>query len=372
MPTPALTRQACIEAVHEVRRFMDLGYPLTPEIGTNEVGAIRAAAESKHENHSTLRHRVKQAEVRFGITPENVLTTSGEWDNEDGEREDPLEILRRAKIATSAYIGARKKPQVFLMKPEPFCVAFIGDPHLSNKGCDLTALHDDINLLVATGTRAVQVGDILDNFRYIGKLAGNEADNFLTTKQARSLAKWFIAESGVRWDAHVLGNHDAWQGPEGVALLESWVRQAKSRLYDWNARLIYKWGEGPNDQHVVAASHDFKGNSIYNPNHGPMRMALEDGTADTYVAGHRHNHGETKFPNGWRDKTYQTVRVRGYKARDGYSEGRPQFAPFNGMEGRSALLVVNPLSETHDGRQRVFMDLADGIEFTQMLKRRYA
>lgn len=372
MPTPPLTRQQCFEAVSAVRRFIDLGYETDPPKGTREMGAVAMAANSIGVPTNTLKHRIKQGLERFGITPENVLTPFTEWDDEDGEREDPLEILRRAKAATTAYIGARKKPQVFIVKPEPFCVALIGDPHLSNRGCNLEALHDDVQLLAATGTRAVQLGDILDNFRYTGKLAAKEADNFLTTSQARSLAKWFICESGVKWDAHVLGNHDGWQGPEGVALLGDWVRKAKSRLYDWNARLIYRWGDGPNDQHTIAASHDFKGNSIYNPNHGPMRMALEDGTADTYVAGHKHNPGETKFPNGWRQKTYQTVRVRGYKERDSYSEGRPQFAHLSFTEGRSALLVVNPLSETHDGRQRVFMDLGEGVEFCEMLKRRHA
>jgi hypothetical protein len=355
-----------------VKRFMDRGYPLNQIEGQpSQRGAAFYAAEEIGIDVGSVRHRVQQAEIRFGITPDNVLIPPEEWDTEDGERENPLAILARAKVATNAYITARKKPQVFMVRPEPFCVALIGDPHLSNRGANLEALHEDVKLLAATGTRAIQLGDILDNFRYTGKLAAKEADNFLTTKQARSLAKWFIAESGVKWDAHVLGNHDAWAGPEGVALLDSWVRQAKSRLYDWNARLIYRWGDGSRDQHVIAASHDFKGSSIYNPNHGPMKMALEDGTADTYVAGHRHNHGETKFPNGWREKTYQTVRLRGYKSRDSYSEGRPQFAPLDFAEGRSALLVVNPLSSTHDGRQRVFMDLSDGIEYTMMLRRRY-
>jgi hypothetical protein len=36
------------------------------------------------------------------------------------------------------------------------------------------------------------------------------------------------------------------------------------------------------------------------------------------------------------------------------------------------LLVINPLAQTHDGRQRVFMDIAEGIEYCAMLKARAA
>ena len=159
-----------------------------------------------------------------------------------------------------------------------------------------------------------------------------------------------------------------WIGPEGVALMREWAGRKATRLFDWNARIAYVWDGG---QRVVAASHDFNGHSQYNPTHGPGKMALWDGTADTYVAAHRHNHAEAKVPNGWRGKTYQLIRVRGYKDHDTYAAGRAQFPQFEGIEGRAALLVVNPLSETHDGWQRSFMDIADGLEWLAMLRRRY-
>ena len=370
MPTNPMTREMCLDALRTTRKFMDRGYELNPPTGdTAIIGAKRMAAEELGISPPTLRNRIEQAEKRFGLTLENFDTPSPIAVDEG--RPCPIELLDRHTPINADYIAKRRtKPVVITVKPEPFCVAFVGDPHLSNKGTNLAALREDLELLRVTGTRAIQMGDILDNFYANGKLAAKEAENSLTPKEGLSLAQWLITECGVRWNGHVLGNHDLWLGPQGVALLNEWVRQAQSRLFDWNARFIYRWGDGPNDFHHIAASHDMKGHSQYNPTHGPGKMALWDGTADTYVAAHRHNHAEAKVPNGARGKTYQLIRVRGYKDYDSYAAGRAQFPDHDGMEGRSAMLVINPLSETHDGRQRAFMDLAEGIEYAEMLKAR--
>jgi hypothetical protein len=373
VPAKPLTTSQLIEAVEAVARFKARGFKTDLAHGDpgQERGAIPAAAEEIGIAAPTLWHRLREAERRLGLTTENIGDLAPINSHED--RPDPLSVLDRHTRANLEYIAKRRlKPAMFMVRPEPFAVAFMGDPHLSNAGCNLDALQRDCGLLRQTGTRAIQMGDILDNFHANPKMAAKEAHNRMSISEALSVAQWLIAESGVKWDAHVLGNHDLWIGPEGVELLKEWVRRAKSRMFDWNARLIYRWGDGANDQHVIAASHDFKGSSIYNPLHGNVRMAQDDGTADTYVAAHRHNHADAKVPNGWRQKTYQLVRVRGYKDWDSYSAGRAQFADFHGMEGRSALLVVNPLAQSHDGRQRAFMDVAEGLEYLAMLKARAA
>lgn len=375
MPTKPLTQRELIETLTVVKRYADRGYPMFQEKGgESELGAFAMAEQDLDVTRTTIRGRVIMAKERYGLTIDNLPDIQEpEPEEHNGDRPCPVEVLNRHAALNRDYIAKKRtKPTVFMVRPEPFCVAFVGDPHLSNAGCNLEALRDDLEFLRATNVRSVQMGDILDNFHKVPKLAAKEAQNRMSIPEALSVAKWMIAESGVRWDAHVLGNHDLWLDAEGIALFGEWVRLAKSRIYDWNARLIYRWGDGKHDYHAIQASHDIKGHSQYNPVHGPGKMALWDGTADTYVAAHRHNHAEAKVPNGWREKTYQLVRVRGYKDYDSYSAGRAQFPSHDGMEGRSALLVVNPLAETHDGRQRVFMDLAEGVEFCEMLKRRHA
>ena len=372
MANPKLSRELALEAVLALKTFIDRGY--TTEPAPDSLGsAFEAASKGIGKDQGTLRNRIEKAWEYYGIRAEDLPDLDDVEISEDSDRPNPFTVFGRHLEYNEGFIAKkRRKPAVLMVPPQPFAVAFIGDPHLSNKGTSLKALKDDLEILRVTRTRAVQMGDLLDNFHKVPKLAEKEAQNRMSLVEGLSLAEWLVCESGVKFDAHVLGNHDAWLGYEGVQLMGSWVHRAKSRLYDWNARLIYKWGPGQHEQHVVQASHDIKGHSQYNPTHGPGKMALWDGTADTYVAAHRHNHAEAKVPNAWRGKTYQLIRVRGYKDYDDYGEGRAQFPSHAGMEGRSALLVVNPLSETHDGRQRVFMDLGEGIEFMQMLKRRAA
>ena len=372
MPQKQLTTEQLLEAVNLVSAYVARGYrtDLTPGGPAGVRSAFAMAGEEHGVDSCTLIYRCQEAERRIGITPEAILQAAV---GHDPDEPSALDILDRHTRANIEYIARRRtKPAVLMVRPEPFGVAFVGDPHLTNAGCNLAALRADLDIIARSGARAVQMGDLLDNFHRNAKLAPKEAQNRMSIAEGLRLAKWMIAECGVRWDAHVLGNHDLWLQEEGVALLAEWVKQARSRLFDWNAHLIYRWGDRPEDMHRVHAAHDFKGSSIYNPLHGNARMALFDGRADTYVAAHRHNHADSKIPNGWRGKTYQLVRVRGYKDFDSYSAGRAQFPDHEGMEGRSALVVINPLATTHDGRQRVFMDLADGLEYLAAIKRRAA
>lgn len=368
-----LRPEQLIEAVELVARYKARGYrtDLAPSQDPGDSRSVYGVIQNVHGIvRETLRHRVKEAERRLGLTPDDILEAAIA---KDDDRPCPLELLDHHAKVNLQYIARRRvKPVVIPVRREPFAVGFVGDPHLTNAGCNLSALRADLTLLKMAGVRSIQMGDILDNFHRNGKLAPKEAQNRMSIKEGLSLAKWMIAECGVKWDAHVLGNHDLWLAEEGVALLGEWVKQGKSRLFDWNAHLIYRWGDTESEMHRVHAAHDFKGSSIYNPLHGNARMALFDGSADTYVAAHRHNHADSKLPNGWRKKTYQLIRVRGYKDYDSYSAGRAQFPDHDGMEGRSALLAINPLATTHDGRQRVFMDLADGLEYLEAIKRREA
>lgn len=221
-----------------------------------------------------------------------------------------------------------------------------------------------ISLLPTSKMRAIQIGDILDNFHKTSKLASKQAANRVTKAEALGLARWLVRDSGVPWDAQILGNHCAWGDDEFAQLLQVWAREAKRphKFYDWMVKITYSWGDG---NYTVLAAHDFKGHSVHNPLHGLMRRSKEDGTADLYAAGHRHTAADGGDENGFRGKHFRYVRVKGYKDWDEYAhvKGFDQQS-----EGRSAVVVVNPHSETKAGRHRVFLDLAEGAEYLQMLR----
>jgi hypothetical protein len=98
-----------------------------------------------------------------------------------------------------------------------------------------------------------------------------------------------------------------------------------------------------------------------------MRRAQEDGWADLYVAGHRHNAAEAAHENGFRKRRYNFMRVKGYKETDEYAwaKGFPEQA-----EGASGIVVIDPHSDTMTGRARTFLDLSEGVEYLNYLKAR--
>jgi len=276
-------------------------------------------------------------------------------------------VLEQSAEANASYIQSQKRRwiRVVPVRKECFAIACIGDPHLDNKGANLARLKADLDLLAATGIRAINMGDLVDNFAHAGRLAKVQANNRVSIKEALAMARWFIRDSGVRFDAHLIGNHDAWAGLEYQTMLNQWCAEAQSRVYDWIVRLVYQWEDG---SFSILAAHDFKGHSIHNPLHGLMRRATEDGQDDVYVAGHRHNSAEGGFENGFRGKTYRFIRVKGYKDWDGHAHrnGFPQQE-----SGASCLLVVDPFASDVN-RVRTYMDLAEGVEALNYLKSRYA
>ena len=371
MATPPLSPDQMQRTVEVVARLLATGkYYLDPQARSpKQMSVVQAAAKELDVTEAGVRRRLVAARERLGLTPENLAVARPVLTEEDLEAlPDGSDVIERHAEGNTAYIEAmrRKRVRVIPVRQEPFAVAFIGDPHLDNKGTDLALLKRDVELLRATGTRAVNIGDLLDNFHQTGKLAAKQASNRVSAAEALGMARWLVRDSGVRFDAHLLGNHDHWPGDAYATVLQQWAADAKSRLYDWMVKLVYQWDGG---SYTVLAAHDFKGHSIHNPLHGLFRRAMEDGTADLYVAGHRHTAAQGGFENGFRERFYDFVRVKGYKAWDdfAYVKGFPQQT-----EGASALVVVDPMSATKAGRARTFMDIAEGLEYLELVKQRYA
>lgn len=368
MANRSLTPQEMQDAVIRVAEvMMEPGYTYPRQNGTKS--ALEEAARRGGEDSSTLSHKVKAAADRIGFTIEAAIADLRKASLDEIETiPDGGEVLARMMGQNAERIRKNRASQlrVIAVRKEPFAIAFFGDPHMDNKNCNLAQLRQDVFSAKAAGFRCIQMGDVLDNFHATGKLAAIQAENCVSVAEGLGLARWFIRDCGVKWDGHLLGNHDSWLKSPGFELMNGWAREAGTRFYDWAHNFEYAWNGG---SFKVTAAHDFKGHSIYNPLHGPMKRALEDGWADLYVAAHRHNAALGGAENAWRGKHYKFARVKGYKDADTHAHrgGFPQQ-----VEGHSAVAVVNPFSETMEGRQRLFYDFADAAEYLTALKGRPA
>lgn len=331
--------------------------------------AMQLAADKIGMSRKGLEHRINNAYVRLGMTLEGAIADLCKPLEDELENiPDGFEVLNAmAEANTKAIAAARAKPnRLCPVRKEPFAVAIFGDPHLDNKGCNLAQLRDDVLTAKAAGFRCISIGDLLDNFHATGKLAAKQAHNRLSVKEGLALARWFVRDSGVRWDAQILGNHDAWLDFHGCELMSSWAREAGTKFYDWQVNIRYEWDGG---HYTIMAAHDFKGSSIFNPLHGAMRRAREDGTADAYVCGHRHNAAKAGHENAFRGRRYEYIRVKGYKDADDYAfrKGFEQQ-----REGHSAVIVIDPWAESMEGRATIFHDFERAAAHLTMLRGRDA
>ncbi len=368
MPTQKLSGKLALETVTAIAQAVSEGMYLNEPEVSHQKSAIQHVALILDLNHATIKQRLQRAEELYGLTVDEILRARKL--PEDDDLGDGLATLDKHKDANAEYIASSRKKWLrrIPMPLAPFGVAVFGDMHADNKGCDLEQLKTDLYACQASGVRCINIGDTLDNFHWTGKLAPKQAANRMSDEEGLSVARWIIRDSGCIFDAHILGNHDAWAGGPYAHLFQEWARQAyhASKFYDWIVGLTYAW---PGGEYRLLAAHDFRGSSYINPLHSLFRRAREDGTFDGYVAGHRHNAADGSFENGFRGKRYDYARVGAYKKWDNYAHrgGFDQQA-----EGSSCMFVINPLADNLAGRCRVMPSIAEGLEFLEMKKRKYA
>jgi hypothetical protein len=158
-----------------------------------------------------------------------------------------------------------------------------------------------------------------------------------------------------RGKSYFTGN--CWSQSHGQGDPLDWMARGAAGLEDWSARFEVAAGE-----HVVRiwASHDFKGQSMYNPLHGQMRAhRFSAGEADILAAGHQHHweifSGEDADKGS---KPHWLIRARGYKHLDPHAD-RHQYP--QQQHGATIAVVVDP---SRDGPAAIqcYADLAEAVE----------
>jgi hypothetical protein len=243
----------------------------------------------------------------------------------------------------------------------PIGLVFVGDPHVDDNGCNWPLLKEHAEIIESTeGMFSIPLGDYTNN--WIGFLASKVYPHQeVTQNMAWKLAKWYLDKI----DPLVLikGNHDLWSKSKGVKDPLDFMMEGKI-IQDWQARFQLKL---PNGRIIkIHAAHDFKGNSMWNPNHGPMREEQLSGSlADIYAAGDKHNWICTHYENARAGKCPVMLRARGYKYIDHYAE-QLGFEPQR--YGASITCIIRPDKE---GSAFItpFAELVEAQEYLNFLRK---
>ena len=382
MPTPKMTRAEGLRRIEAIEAALAAGhcppgYPSPPgqygalaiaaqalglpgTLGKSAVGRIeeaagRAISWSLWPGRSPLQAPAPIEPVRPRFDPPSIPA-------DDIPVEQLIDQLAERFGKRAENAAARKWMRFSLHDDGPYLLAFVGDPHLDDNGCNWPLLKRDIELMRRPHVHGIMLGDVTNNWS--GKLQRLYAHQDVTRDRAWKLAEWFWR--AVPWLLLIKGNHDIWSQSHGQGDPLDWMARGSAALEDWQARIEVAAGD---NVLRVWASHDFKGSSIYNPLHGPMRaQRFSAGEADILAAGHQH-HWEL-FSGEDADKTsrpHWLVRARGYKFLDPHAD-RHQYA--SQQHGATIAAVVDPSREGPAAVQ-CYADLAEACEILSFKRQRW-
>jgi len=167
-----------------------------------------------------------------------------------------------------------------------------------------------------------------------------------------------MLDSGVKWLIWLLGNHDLW-GDGSAVLAQMAKRHGTHKLvcHDWEARFIFEFPNGWKP--AIFTAHNFKGYSMWNPLHGPMREGQMGEDADLYVCGDKHVSAQLSFENPAKGHFQHFLRVRGFKFMDDHAR---HLGLKEQSSGCSAITVFDPQSRSITA----FLDPEEGARFLKM------
>jgi hypothetical protein len=276
---------------------------------------------------------------------------------------DPKELIKQASIRFERHQAARdarRWMEIKIKTNKPIGVAFVGDPHVDDSGCNWPLLERDIGILEKTpGLFATNMGDLTNN--WVGRLIRLYADQEMSKKQAWKLAKYVMRDAGINWLCHILGNHDAWN--DGPYLIKANAApQVPVEDYQARFQLVF-----PNGQRVrIHAAHDFPGHSQWNELHSAKKKSMMGEQADIYACADKHNWAIQEGENADRGFVYWLIRARGYKHLDHYAD---QLGFSSQKNGATITAIINPAVEG-PRRIRCFPELEEAAEFLTYLRAR--
>lgn len=277
--------------------------------------------------------------------------------------EQILDHMERAFHQRKTAAAARKWFQISINENLPIGINWFGDPHIGSNGCNIALLRRDVKLVTQTpGMAGANIGDTVDNWS--AKLIRLYADNDVSRKTERTLARWFLRDSGVKWMVWLEGNHDSMDGEFSTYLRT--INANQIPMMDWRAQFVLAFPNGV--KFKIDAAHNHKGHSMWNELHGQERAAVFEEDADLFIAGHHHNWAY-KVKELIDGRVVTLARVRGYKFIDSHAD-RWQFP--SQQQGASGVTIFDPITDSPTERIRFYADVAAGCRKLTYLRELYS
>ncbi len=321
---------------------------------------IAASSKALGIAESTMRNTILRYKAPAPSAPELEFP---HFPNDDIPIERLIGLaIERSELRKQSYEAHTWFP-VKVNDDKPIGILWFGDPHIDDNGCDWKLLYHHASLCANTeGLYGANIGDTTNN--WAGRLAALYAKQDTSLKTARRYACWFMLDSGIKWLLWLIGNHDQWgDGAEILAQMAAKHRTQKIVCHDWEARFILKFKNGCEVR--INAAHDFAGNSMWNPLHGPVKAAQFGDRLDLVVCGHKHNWAISQWELAQQGTIPLMIRVQGYKTYDDY--GR-RLGFHEQKEGAAILTIINPQA-TGAGRVTAYADVDSGVEYLKWLRK---
>jgi len=317
-------------------------------------GSVTQAAIALGISRGTLQHSMRAIETN-GLPPEEPDIEIPDLPSDKMPTDKLIKHMRERFVARKTARDAREWMKYKVKLDGPVALAFVGDPHLDDNGCNWPQLEKDLAILrKIKGMFPVGLGDYTNSWS--GRLAARVYPYQEATKpQALQLAEWFFTT--VSWIILLKGNHDLWMARDGNMDPLDWMKKGAAPLEDWRAQIELTFPKG--EPVKIDIAHNFKGSSMWNNLHGPLRASMLDGRADLYVAGDHHNWGAIHCEHAERKSVHWVLRARGYKYIDPHAE-RYQFA--SQSYGATMTAVIDP-EDTGPNRITCFADVGMAAEF---------
>lgn len=245
----------------------------------------------------------------------------------------------------------------------PIGVAFVGDPHLDNNGCNWPLLTSDVKIIAeAEGMYGVNIGDTTDN--WVGRLIKEYANSDTSRNTATKLIKWFMKDCGINWWLWLHGNHDLWN--YGDEILEA-LNNKVIIMEDWQCqfKIVFK----NKVEGRVWAAHTFPGNSMWNSLHAMQKAAHMKDWAHLYIGGHTHNWALHKEESASKEFIYWLARARGYKFLDDYAD---RLGHQSQQSGATIISVWDPYASREANFLQCYDDVEEGASILEWKRGRWA